>query len=79
MGIPRRTILYWVKREKDSKLGDSKSKSRRPWSKVKAEEEKLATDQARLSPELSYEPLEQEMRVKLVITCQVAGCAISIN
>ncbi len=38
---------------KESKLGDGKSKSRGPWNKVKAEEEKLVIDQARASPELS--------------------------
>jgi putative transposase len=53
MGIPRRTYYNWVRREKESKLGDSNGKSRRPWNKVKAEEEKLVIDQARASPELS--------------------------
>jgi len=53
MGIPRRTYYNWVRREKESKLGDSNGKSRRPWNKVKAEEEKLVIDHARASPELS--------------------------
>ena len=35
MGIPRRTYYNWLRREKESKLGDGKSKSRRSWNKVK--------------------------------------------
>ena len=53
MGIPRRTYYNWVRREEESKLGDGKSKSKGPWNKVKADEEKLVIDQARASPELS--------------------------
>ena len=53
MGVPRRTYYNWVRRDKESKLGDDKSKSWRPWNKVKAEEEKLVIDQARAAPELS--------------------------
>ncbi len=53
MGIPRRTYYNWVRREKESELGEGKSRSGRPWNKVKAEEEKLVIDQARASPELS--------------------------
>jgi len=53
MGIPRRTYYNWVRREKESKSRDAKSRSGRPWNKVKAEEEKLVIDQARASPELS--------------------------
>jgi len=53
MGIPRRTYYNWLRREKESKLGDGKSKSRRSWNKVKLEEEKLIIAQARASPELS--------------------------
>ena len=53
MGIPRRTYYNWVRREKESKSRDAKSRSRRPWNTVKAEEEKLVIDQARASPELS--------------------------
>ena len=53
MGIPRRTYYNWVRREKQSKSGDSNGKSRGSWNKMKAEEEKLVIDQARASPELS--------------------------
>jgi len=53
MGIPRRTYYNWVRRGKESKSRDVKSRSGRPWNKVKAEEEKLVIDQARASPELS--------------------------
>ena len=53
IGIPRRTYYNWVRREKQSKLEGGKSNGRRPWNKVKAEEEKLVIDQARASPELS--------------------------
>ncbi len=35
--IPRRTYYNGVRREKQSKLGDGKSKSKGPWNKVKAE------------------------------------------
>ncbi len=50
MGIPRRTYYNWVRQVKGS---NGKSRSRRPWNKVKAEEEKSVIDQARVSPELS--------------------------
>ncbi|MFC2063352.1 IS3 family transposase [Chloroflexota bacterium] len=53
IGIPRRTYYNWVKREKESKSRDTKSRSGRPWNKVKAEDEKLVIEQARASPELS--------------------------
>jgi len=51
-------------------LGDGKSKSRRPWNKVKAEEEKLVIDQARASPELS----PRQLALKLV---DRYGCWVS--
>ena len=60
MGIPRRTYYNWVRREKESKFGDGKS--RRPWNKVKVEEEKLVIDQARASPELS----PRQLSIRLV-------------
>ncbi len=47
MGIPRRTYYNWVRRKKESKSRDAKSRSGRPWNKVKAEDEKLVIDQAR--------------------------------
>jgi putative transposase len=53
MGIPRRTYYNWLRRETQGNLGEGKNKNRRPWNKVKAEEEKLLIDQARASPELS--------------------------
>jgi len=53
MGIPRRTYYNWVRREKESELREGECKSRRPWNKVKVEEEKLVIDMARASPELS--------------------------
>ena len=54
MGIPRRTYYNWVKRVKER---NGKSRSRRPWNKVKAEEKKLIIGQARESPELSSRQL----------------------
>ena len=51
-------------------MGDGKSKSRRPWNKVKAEEEKLVIDQARASPELS----PRQLALKLV---DRYGCWVS--
>lgn len=62
MGIPRRTYYNWVRRERENKLGDGKSKSRRPWNKVKADEEQLVTEQARASPELS----PRQLALKLI-------------
>ena len=60
MGIPRRTYYNWVRREKESELGDGIS--RRPWNKVKVEEGKLVIDQARASPELS----PRQLSIRLV-------------
>jgi transposase InsO family protein len=57
MGVPRRTYYNWVRREKESNTGGVKIESRRPWNKVKAEEEKLVIVQARISPELSSRQL----------------------
>ena len=51
--IPRRTYYNWIRREKESNTRGVKIENRRPWNKVKAEEEKLAIGQARASPELS--------------------------
>jgi len=70
MGIPKRTYYNWVRREKESKLGKGKNKSRRPWNKVKAEEEKLVIDQARASPELS----PRQLALRLV---DKYGCWVS--
>ena len=70
MGIPRRTYYNWVRREKESKSRDAKSRSGRPWNKVKAAEEKLVIDQARASPELS----PRQLALKLV---DQYGCWIS--
>jgi transposase len=50
IGIPRRTYYNWVKQKKD---GGKKSENRRPWNRIKTEEEKLVIDHARASPELS--------------------------
>ena len=70
MGIPRRTYYNWVRQEKRSKLRDINGKSRRPWNKVKAEEEKLVTAQARASPELS----PRQLALRLI---DKYGCWIS--
>jgi len=51
MGIPRRTYYNWVRQEKESNTRGVKIERRRPWNKVKAEEEKLVIGQARASPE----------------------------
>jgi len=50
IGIPRRTYYNWVKQKK---AVGKKSENRRPWNRIKAEEEKLVIDHARASPELS--------------------------
>ncbi len=70
MGIPRRTYYNWVRREQRSKSGDGKSKSGRPWNKVKVEEEKLVIDQGRASPELS----PRQLALRLV---DKYGCWVS--
>jgi len=49
MGIPRRTYYNWLRQEKQGNLGEGKRKNKRPWNKVKTEEEKLLIDQARAS------------------------------
>ncbi len=53
IGIPRRTYYNWIRQEQRSKSGDGKSKSRRPWNKLKVAEEELVIDQARALPDLS--------------------------
>jgi len=50
IGIPRRTYYNWVKQKK---VGGKKFENRRPWNRIKAEEEKLVIDHTRASPELS--------------------------
>jgi len=70
MGIPRRTYYNWIRREKESKTRGVKTESRRPWNKVKTEEEKLVIDQARASPELS----PRQLALRLV---DKYGCWVS--
>jgi len=70
MGFPRRTYYNWIRREKESKTRGVKIESRRPWNKVKAEEEKLVIAQARASPELS----PRQLALRLV---DKYGCWIS--
>lgn len=53
MGIPRRTYYNWIRREKESKLGNGKCRNRRPWNKVAVEEERLVIELARSSPKAS--------------------------
>ncbi len=54
IGIPRRTYYNWVKQEN---AGDKKSDNRRPWNKVREEEEQTVMELARASPELSSRQL----------------------
>jgi len=70
IGIPRRTYYNWLRQEKQGNLEDGKSKSRRPWNKVKAEEAKLVIDQAWASPELS----PRQLALRLV---DKYGCWVS--
>ncbi len=67
IGIPRRTYYNWVKKEK---AGGKKSAKRRPWNRLKAEEEQMVIDHARASPELS----SRQLSLKLV---DDYGCWIS--
>ena len=53
IGISRRTYYNWIRRERQSRLENGKSKSRRPWNKLKVAEEELVIDQARALPDLS--------------------------
>ena len=50
MGIPRRTYYNWARQEKEKGLRDGECRNRRPWNKVKMDEEKLVIDRARSSP-----------------------------
>ena len=70
MGIPRRTYYNWIRWEKESNTRGVKIESRRPWNKMKAEEEKLVIDQARVSPELS----PRQLALRLV---DKYGCWVS--
>jgi len=74
MGIPRRTYYNWARRGKESELGGGKSKSRRPWNKVKSGEEKLVIDQARASPELS--PRQLALRLVDKDACWVSESTV---
>ena len=67
IGTPRRTYYNWVKQKK---AGGKKSENRRPWNRIKAKEEKLVIDHARVSPELS----PRQLCLKLV---DDYGCWIS--
>ena len=67
IGITRRTYYNWVKQKK---AGGKKSENRRPWNKIKAEEEKLVIDHARASPEFS----SRQLCLKLV---DDYGCYLS--
>jgi len=70
IGIPRRTYYNWIRRERQSRLEDGKSKSRRPWNKLKVAEEELVIDQARALPDLS----PRQLALRLV---DKYGCWIS--
>jgi transposase InsO family protein/transposase-like protein len=67
IGIPRRTYYNWVRQEK---AGGKKSVKRRPWNRIKAEEEQMVICHARASPELS----PRQLSLKLV---DDYGCWIS--
>ena len=58
MGIPRRTYYNWVRQEK---VGDKKAVSRRPWNRVREEEEQMVIDDARASPEFSPRQLSLKL------------------
>ena len=67
IGIPRRTYYNWVKKEKTE---GSKSAKRRPWNRLKADEEQMVMNHARALPELS----SRQLSLKLV---DDYGCWIS--
>jgi len=67
IGIPRRTYYNWVKK---GKAEGKKSAKRRPWNRLKAEEEQMVIDHAQASPELS----SRQLSLKLV---DDYGCWIS--
>ena len=72
--IPRRTYYNWIRREKESNTRGVKIENRRPWNKVKAEEEKLAIGQARASPELS--PRQLALRLIDKYDCWVSESTV---
>jgi len=67
IGIPRRTYYNWMRQEK---AGDKKSRNRRPWNKVREEEEQMVIELARALPELS----SRQLSLKLV---DDYGCYLS--
>jgi putative transposase len=67
IGIPRRTYYNWVRQEK---AGGKKFIKRRPWNRIKAEEEQMVIYYARASPELS----PRQLSLRLV---DDYGCWIS--
>ena len=71
IGIPRRRYYNWVKQEN---VGDKKSKNRRPWNKVREEEEQTVMELVRASPELS----SRQPCLKLVddYGCRVSGSTV---
>ncbi|MFC1929872.1 helix-turn-helix domain-containing protein [Chloroflexota bacterium] len=70
IGIPRRTYYNWVKQEARGR----KAVNRRPWNRIKEEQEQMVMDHAWASPELS--PRQLSLRLVDDYSCWVSESTI---
>jgi transposase InsO family protein len=61
LGLPKSTYYRWLKRQAEGRLQDRPGGSRRPWNKLRPEEEKIILTKAREAPELS--PRQLALRI----------------
>lgn len=57
LGLPKSTYYRWLKRQAEGSLQDRPGASRRPWNKLRPEEEEIILTKAREAPELSSRQL----------------------
>lgn len=53
LGLPKSTYYRWLRRQREGRLGDKRGGSKRPWNKLRPQEEQIILAAAREAPELS--------------------------
>ena len=61
LGLPKSTYYRWLRRQREGRLGDKRGGSKRPWNKLRPEEEQIILAAAREAPEIS--PRQLALRI----------------
>lgn len=53
LGLPKSTYYHWLRRQREGRLEDKRGGSKRPWNRLRPQEEQIILAAAKEAPELS--------------------------